>query len=277
MSGVKWIKLTTSMFDDEKIKFIDSLPERDTIFYIWIRLIVFAGKCNAGGYIFLTESIPYTDEILSSVINRPLNTVKLALSTFQKLGMIDIDSKGIYLLNFDRHQNIEGLEKIREQTRERAAQYRARKKLSGCNGVVTLRVTQCNATDIDKEIDNNIYSQNALKVLSYLNEKTGKHYRVTKNIIARLKDGATVEECQNVIDIKIADPYFIQNPKYLNPETLFRPSNFDRYKNESVPGKTQAAQADINACPCCGRQVPPQDRTANGCIYCENKTAEAGA
>ena len=117
----------------------------------------------------------------------------------------------------------------------------------------------------------------SLEILSYLNEKTGKHYRVTKNIIARLKDGATVEECQSVIDIKIADPYFIQNPKYLNPETLFRPSNFDRYKNESVPPKTQAAQADINACRHCGRQVPPQDRTADGCIYCENKTAEARA
>ena len=115
MSDVKWLKITTSMFDDEKIKFIDSLPDRDTIFYIWIRLIVLAGKCNAGGYIFLTEHIPYTDEMLSSVINRPLNTVKLALSTFVKLGMIDTDDKGIFLVNFSKHQNIEGLDKIKEQ------------------------------------------------------------------------------------------------------------------------------------------------------------------
>jgi predicted phage replisome organizer/uncharacterized phage protein (TIGR02220 family) len=234
MIGVKWIKLTTSMFDDEKIKFIDSLPERDTIFYIWIRLIVLAGKCNAGGYIFLTDSIPYTDEMLSGIINRPLNTVKLALTTFQKLGMIDTDARGINLLNFIKYQNIEGLDKIRDQTRRRVALYRGKQRLLEHKGDVTLPVTQCNETDkeTEEEIDNNIYSRNALEVLSYLNEKTGKRYRNTKHIEARLKGGAVVEECKRVIDTKITDPYFTANPKYLNPETLFRPSNFDRYVNE---------------------------------------------
>lgn len=275
MIGVKWIKLTTSMFDDEKIKFIDSLPDRDTIFYIWIRLLVLAGKCNAGGYIFLTENIPYTEESLSSVINRPLNTVKLAMSTFLKLGMIDTDSRGIYLLNFNKYQNIEGLERIREQTKKRVAQYRERKKLLEYDGGVTLPVTLCNGTEKEKEKDLNIYSQNSLKVLSYLNEKTGKRYRVTKYIIARLKDGATVEECQSVIDTKISDPYFIKNPKYLNPETLFRPSNFDRYKNEAIPFKAEAPKTKINACSRCGSQVPVQDMTADGCIYCESKEARA--
>lgn len=266
MIAVKWIKLTTSMFDDEKIKFIDSLPERDTIFYIWIRLIVLAGKCNAGGYIFITESIPYTEELLSSVINRPLNTVKLAMSTFLHLGMIDTDAKGIFLLNFGRHQNIEGLDKIRERWRIAAKKYREKRHMISYDS---------HTTDID--IDN-IYSQNALKVISYLNEKTGKHYRTTKYIFARLKDGATVEDCQSVINVKIADPYFIQNPKYLNPETLFRPSNFDRYKNESIPLKTEPPKQNINnCCSCCGRQVPPQDMTANGCIYCDKMTAEAQA
>ena len=269
MIEVKWIKLTTSMFDDEKIKFIDSLPERDTIFYIWIRLIILSGKCNAGGYIFLTDSIPYTDEILSSVINRPLNTVKLALSTFRKLGMIDTDSRGIYLLNFDKHQNVEGLEKIREQWRLASQKYREKRHMISYDS---------HATDIDKELDNNnIYSQNALKVLSYLNEKTGKRYRIRKYIEARLKDGATVEECQSVIDTKIVDPYFVQNPKYLNPETLFRPSNFDRYKNEVIPLKAETPkEALISVCSRCGAQVPPQDKTPAGCILCESK-AEARA
>jgi predicted phage replisome organizer/uncharacterized phage protein (TIGR02220 family) len=266
------------MFDDEKIKFIDSLPERDTIFYIWVRLIVLAGKCNADGYIYLTENIPYTDEILSSVINRPLNTVKLALSTFIKLGMIEEDSRGIYLLNFKKHQNIEGLEKIREQTRKRVAEYRERKKI-GHDGGVTLQVTQCNGIDKDKEIDNNIYSQNALKVLSYLNEKTGKRYRVTKYIEARLKDGATVEECKSVIDAKVIDRFFIDNPKHLNPETLFRPSNFDRYLNESLPFKTESRKSNLDCyvCPRCGEQVPHHDKTEEGCVWCDSRIAEVQA
>lgn len=283
MSEVKWVKVSTSIFDDEKIKFISCLPNRDTIFYIWIRLIVIAGRCNAGGYVLLTENIPYTEDMLCVFMNRSLDTIKYALDTFRRLGMIDVDSKGIYILNFNKHQNAEGLEKIREQTKKRVAEYRARNKLlehnDGVTLPVTLPVTQCNATDKDREIDNNIYSQNALKVLSYLNEKTGRRYRVTKYIEARLQDGATVEECKSVIDTKITDSYFIQNPKFLNPETLFRPNHFDRYRNESLPLKieTRKANLDCYVCPRCGRQVPPQDKKDNGCIYCEEETAEAKA
>jgi len=43
----------------------------------------------------------------------------------------------------------------------------------------------------EKNDNNIIYTQNALEVLSYLNEKTGRNYRVSKHIEARLKDGAT--------------------------------------------------------------------------------------
>jgi uncharacterized phage protein (TIGR02220 family) len=92
-----------------------------------------------------------------------------------------------------------------------------------------------------KERKEDIYRQNALQILSYLNDKTGKKYRTAKHIEARLKTGATVDDCKRVIDTKILDPYFIANPKYLNPETLFRPSNFDRYSNESPAPENQSS------------------------------------
>ena len=72
MSDIKWIKITTNMFEDEKIRLIDAMPERDTIHYIWIRLLVQAGKTNANGFIFLNENIPYTEEMLSTIFCRPL-------------------------------------------------------------------------------------------------------------------------------------------------------------------------------------------------------------
>ena len=59
MSDIKWIKLATCMPDDEKIKLIDAMPERDTIHYIWIRLLIQAGKTNADGEIFLSEDMPW--------------------------------------------------------------------------------------------------------------------------------------------------------------------------------------------------------------------------
>ena len=148
MADVKWIKLTTSMFDDEKIKLIESMPDRDAILIIWIKLIIQAGKSNASGYICLNDTIPFSDEMLATIFNRPLNTIRLAIETFRKFGMIEItDNGGIYLTNFEKHQNIEGLEKIREQTRLRVARYREKLR------TVALPVTQSNATDIDLDID----------------------------------------------------------------------------------------------------------------------------
>lgn len=78
----------------------------------------------------------------------------------------------------------------------------------------------------------NIYSREVLEVLSYLNQKTGRHYRDASNIEARLRDGGKVEECKAIIDKKLKDEHFIENPKYLNPETLFRKSHWDKYLNE---------------------------------------------
>lgn len=124
-----------------------------------------------------------------------------------------------------------------------------------------------------KEHKNINISPETAEVLSYLNEKTGKRYRITNHISARLKDGATAEDCKRVIDAKILDPYFIANPKYLNPETLFRLSNFDKYLNESpttVPDQNKASAQD-STCPRCRAQVPPQDRIDQGCIHCEGK------
>ena len=219
MSDVKWLKITTSMFDDEKIKFIDSLPDRDTIFYIWIRLIVLAGKCNAGGYIFLTEHIPYTDEMLSSVINRPLNTVKLALSTFVKLGMIDTDDKGIFLVNFSKHQNIEGLDKIKEQWRINSKKYREKRHMISYDG---------HPTDIDTEQDK--YTAQAPDALTYLNECCERRFRPTpatlRPIIARLRDGGTVNQCERIIDVKSRNEFFVEKG-YMRPSTLFRKSHWD--------------------------------------------------
>lgn len=153
MAEVKWIKLTVDMFDDEKIKIIQSMPEGDALLIVWIKLLTLAGKTNDGGYIYISDGMPYTDEMLSVIINKPLNTIRLALDTFSKLGMIENDIKGIYLLNFEKHQSLDKLAEIREQTRKRVAKYRENRKAltSGneCNVTETLR----NATDIDIEED----------------------------------------------------------------------------------------------------------------------------
>lgn len=151
--SVKWIKITTTMFDDEKIDFIESLPEADSILIIWIKLLTLAGKSNVSGYIFLTENIPYTDEMLAHKFRRPLSTVRLALETLKRLDMIYLDDVGFRITNWEKHQNVDGLDKIRKQTRERVAKHRELKQIAQPKEGVTLHVTHGNATDIEEELD----------------------------------------------------------------------------------------------------------------------------
>ncbi|NFH80205.1 DnaD domain protein [Clostridium botulinum] len=129
MGDIKWIKITTDMFEDEKIRLIDAMPERDTIHYIWIRLLVQAGKTNSHGFIFLGEDIPYTDEMLSTIFCRPLSSIRLALKTLSAFRMIQVDEDNfIKITNWEKYQNVEGMEKVREQNKIRAKKYREKKK-----------------------------------------------------------------------------------------------------------------------------------------------------
>ena len=158
MAEVKWIKLSTSMFEDEKIRLIESMPDADTLLIIWFKLLSQAGKTNASGYIFLSENIPFTEEMLSTLFNRPLATIRLALQTFQQFGMIQInEERMIHIANWEKHQNIDGLEKIREQNRLRKQKQREREQqvLLEMSRDSHVPVTDGHAIDIeeDKELD----------------------------------------------------------------------------------------------------------------------------
>lgn len=127
--SVKWIKLKTSLFDDEQFKLIEAMPEADTIYYIWMRLMILAGKCNQGGYVVLNEQIPYTPDMLSTIFGRKKSIIISALESFKSMGMIEIDEKGIYLQGFEEEQNLLELNKKRELTRIRVSSYREKNKL----------------------------------------------------------------------------------------------------------------------------------------------------
>jgi predicted phage replisome organizer len=125
MPDITWIKLSTSIFDDEKIAIIESMPEADSLLVMWVKLLIAAGKCNSGGWIWLEEDRPYSDEMLAAVLRRPLNTVRLALQTFQQLGMVELSGRGILILSWEKHQNVEGMERVRELTRLRVQKHRS--------------------------------------------------------------------------------------------------------------------------------------------------------
>lgn len=154
---VKWIKIATNIFDDEKLLLIESMPEADAIIVIWFKLLCMAGKQNNNGVFMLNDKIAYTEEMLATIFRKPINTIRLALKTFENLGMIEVIDKVITIPNWDKHQNIEGLEKIREQNRKRVAKHRAKQqKLIGnnsCNVTSNDTLRYGNAIEEEKEID----------------------------------------------------------------------------------------------------------------------------
>lgn len=126
---VKWIKIVTDIFDDEKILLIESMPEADAIIVIWFKLLCLSGKTNNGGVLMLNDRIPYTDEMLSVIFRRPINTVRMALSVFEKFGMIEMVDNAVTIPNWEKHQSVDKLEGIREKNRERKRKSRERQKL----------------------------------------------------------------------------------------------------------------------------------------------------
>ncbi|HGA1135143.1 TPA: phage replisome organizer N-terminal domain-containing protein, partial [Streptococcus suis] len=118
-SEIKWIKIVTDIFDDEKILLIESLPEADTIIVVWFKLLTLAGKQNYGGVLMMNDRVHYTDEMLSTLFRRPLNTVRAALQTFEQFGMIEIINNAITIPNWEKHQSVESMERVREQARKR--------------------------------------------------------------------------------------------------------------------------------------------------------------
>lgn len=161
MAEIKWVKLTTDMFDNRKIKHLRRLPEGNNIVLLWVMLLTMAGRCNSGGMIFLTENIPYTSKMLADELGFEENTVKLALTTLEQLNMIVTDHGFFSIAGWEEYQNIEGMDKIREQNRLRKQRQREnQKRLPDMSRDVTGQVTQSHATEEDIEEDKELEEDN---------------------------------------------------------------------------------------------------------------------
>lgn len=247
MADVKWIKICTDIFDDEKILLIESLPDPYAVITVWFKLLCLAGKQNNSG-VFMMGKIAYTDKMLATIFRMNEATVKMALQTFEQFEMIEIVEGVITIPNWGKHQNLEQLEERRKYQREYQKEYRKKQKL------LTVADDKClhkhlhehnvNALDKDidkeKELDKEIY----ISIVDYLNQKTGSNYRAktakTQSLIkARLNEGFTEEDFKAVIDKKCAEWIGTEWEKYLRPETLFG-NKFESYLNAKTATKQNA-------------------------------------
>ena len=160
MADVKWIKITTDIFDDEKILLIESLPDAYSIITVWFKLLCLAGKQNNSGVFMMSNKIAYTDKMLATIFRMKETTVAMALQTFEQFGMIEIVDGVTTIPNWNKHQTLDSYEKKKERDRlyqqERRAAQRALVQKSSDTSSDTSSYVAISDKDIEEDIDKDI-------------------------------------------------------------------------------------------------------------------------
>lgn len=249
MAEISWIKITINMFDDEKIRIIQAMPESDAIIIVWIRLLTLAGKTNDDGRIYIDQDIPYTEEILSTLFGKPLNTIRLALETLKKFKMISMDDGLISIRNWEKHQNIEAMALLKLKNAERQKRFRDRKKIEqlnleelekrDSNVTQTLSITSHHATDIEEDIEedkeNNIKDIMSPKSARRIYDDSSPYFQLSQYLFSKILqnnpearkpnyqgwadelrkmvelDGRTEQQVQGMIDWSQSDDFWKTN------------------------------------------------------------------
>ncbi len=144
------------------------MPKRDAIHFVYVRLMILAAKTNKNGYIYFDVDTPYSEEMLSTIMNRPIGIIRHSLKALIKVKLISIGSEGyIRINNWEKEQGssfiskvkseeeilIEEKEKAREKNRKRMAEYRAKKKNVTTTSDDTVTATGNEGVDVTSNSD----------------------------------------------------------------------------------------------------------------------------
>lgn len=125
MADVGWVRLSTRLFENRKIKYLLNQPKGAELVLLWVHLLCAAGTVNDGGRVYISQNVMYTPQSLAADFGVPKTIADKALTLFQDLELIEVESDGcIQILGWEKHQNVTGLEKIREQNRLRKQKQR---------------------------------------------------------------------------------------------------------------------------------------------------------
>ena len=147
---VKWIRIATDIFDDEKMYAIETQQDGYLLELVWFKLLCLAGRCNENGFLTINNKLAYTNEMLSKVFRLDIGTVQRAIDLFQSLDMIEVVDNTYMISNWTKHQNNDGLEEIRAKGRERSKKYRDKQKQ------LKLEQKESNVTNDESNVTDNV-------------------------------------------------------------------------------------------------------------------------
>ena len=137
--ALKWIKLKTDIFTNDKMLLLDTYE--DGIYYqmIWLKLLCLAGRKENHGVFMMRDGRGYSVPMLSHILSVDEGTLEDALLVFEELCMINTEDGIIKILGWREHQEdyfdesyedteTSADERKRRQAKERMRRMRERKR-----------------------------------------------------------------------------------------------------------------------------------------------------
>lgn len=262
-----WLKLKKDFFKRHDIQIIENMPNGKDYVLFYLKLLV-ESVDHEGGLRF-NETIPYNEQMLATITNTNIDTVSNAMKLFRELGMVEIlDDKTIYMNEFSKMLGTETYwaQKKREEREKKKLPKTDTPQIGHCPIDVQSK-SNVSKQEIEKELDIDIEIETEIEleqekknivvqsptaspndilvdeIIRYLNLKANKNFRATtkayrKEIMGRLNDKKAnyqPEHFKYVIDVKCIEWLGTDMEKHLNPTTLFRAGNFDKYLNQPMP------------------------------------------
>ena len=129
MAMVQWIKVDVNWYKDERLRLIRRREKGQRLAeYIWLMLMMVAGRSNAGGALMLAEGVPYDSAMLADELEVTRETMERALRYFLELRLLVRDGEVLFINEWELMQSEDKLTILREYARERMRNYRQRKK-----------------------------------------------------------------------------------------------------------------------------------------------------
>ena len=177
---VKWIKIKTDIFDDEKILLIESMPDAYAIITVWFKLLCLAGKQNNSGVFLMNEKIAYTDKMLATIFRMKESTVTMALQVFEQFGMVELVDGVITIPNWGKHQSLDQLESKKAYMKNYMKDYRQKQKRLTAGECKTNCKTnsKANVSQADIDIEEEIDKEKDIKNNRVVRHKYGEYQNV---------------------------------------------------------------------------------------------------
>lgn len=100
MSDVKWIKLSTNMFEDEKIRLIEQMPEADSILVCWFKLYLMTSKDKSLKLENFATETHSLEELLSVLLRKDVEFIKRMIAVLTDVGVLVIGNDVLEVKRF---------------------------------------------------------------------------------------------------------------------------------------------------------------------------------